>query len=415
MPINVEDIQPGQNDYAGNRILCVFAYNPPDYAVYRTEARVMVHFADRKQQARQQRRDLSKLTSMRGEINGLIDGWHDPGHTARAGDEGPDSPHFSIGKLFGGGPSRSEELYKRAIRYDRRVADAVVTALEGDCKTALRLLAEVKNDIISERTSMARWSYLKLATFLVLAAIVAMTLLARWASPPLDFRAEVMPVWTAVSGGTVGAFFSIAIGLKGRTVLIDLQNRDNTADAILRILIGAVAGGVLMCLLVSGLLANSLINVELLKPDHPDYSELMIFIIGFLGGFSERLVPDFLAQTTLGTKEKTEDRAAQQGPTGGPDRRDGGPDGSGARNMDLGPADSPGAGGQAQDGSAADGSRTAATATDGAAEPDPDAGGTADDAESSEPGQDPSEGAASPDPNGDEGENGESEETTPRP
>lgn len=360
MTVKVENIQPGKADYAGNHILCVFAYSPPDYAVYRTSVRVMVQFADEKRQARKQRAALRDLTSMRGEINGLIDGWHDPGRAqAEEGEES--APRSLADRILWWRPAQREQLYKRAIRYDRRVADAIVTALENDVTTARRLLAEVKNDIISERTSMARWSYLKLATFLVVLGVGAMALLARWGPSAFNLDADVNQVWTAVAGGTIGAFFSIAIGLKGRTVLIDLQNRDNMADAILRILIGAIAGGILLCLLVSGLLANSLINVETLKPGHEDYSELMIFIIGFLGGFSERLVPDFLAQTNIGTKEKTGERSAP--PTPPTDQSAGGGAGGGAgtkvddgeadQTMDLGAAGSAGTGAQAQDGAGA--------------------------------------------------------------
>lgn len=349
MPVSVENIQPNKNDYAGNQILCVFAYNPPDYAVYRTAMRVMVQFADKKEQARRQRTALRDLTSLRGEINGLIDGWHDPGREAQAGESTEPPPPPLKDRILWWRPARREELYKRAIRYDRRVADAVVTALENDLTTARWLLAEVKNDIISERTSIARWSYLKLASFLVVLAVAAMVFLSKWGPAALNFGSDLNQVWTAISGGTIGAFFSIAIGLKGRTVLIDLQNRDNAADAILRILIGAIAGGILLCMLVSGLLANSLIDVARLRPGHADYSELMIFIIGFLGGFSERLVPDFLAQTNIGTKERTGERPASAAPASDP----GADNGSGDQAMDLGAANTAGAGGQALDGSSA--------------------------------------------------------------
>lgn len=376
MQVKVEQIQTNRPDYAGNEVLCVFAYSPPDYAVYRTSARVMVQFADDKKHARKQREALRDITSLRGEINGLIDGWHDPGKAARPGEGHQPAPTSLTDRILWWRPVQREQLYKRAIRYDRRVADAIVTALENDCTTARRLLSEVKNDIISERTSMARWSYLKLASLLVVMAIAAMTVLARWGSPPLNFEKDVNSVWTAVSGGTIGAFFSIAIGLKGRTVLIDLQNRDNMADAILRIVIGAIAGGILLCLLVSGLLANSLINVDNLKPDDPDYSQLMIFIIGFLGGFSERLVPDFLAQTNIGTKEKTGERSTPPAPPALPGGSEGGGGASAdtvvasEQAMDLGAAGSAGAGAQAQDGAATAGHETPAAIPESAVRPD---------------------------------------------
>jgi hypothetical protein len=302
--LRVADIQPGVLDFAGNEIGCVYVYNPPDYAVYRTPARVMVQFADDRKLARQQRARLRDLTWLRGEINGLIDGWH--------------SGRDTSGSWWPGSRRRAEDLYKRAVRYDRRVADAVVTALEDDSPTACRLLAEVKNDVISERESMARWTYLWLAFLLGIGNLaVAGFFGSVWFEKFAGLDLQVRAVWDAVIGGTIGAFFSIAIGLKGKTVLIDLQNRDNYADAILRMLIGSIAGGVLLCLLLSGLVTNTLLKPDNVDPSNKLYSPLLVFVIGFLGGFFERLVPNFLAQTNLGTKEKTGDRPAAPGGSSG--------------------------------------------------------------------------------------------------
>jgi hypothetical protein len=170
---------------------------------------------------------------------------------------------------------------------------------------ALALLAEVKNDIISERVSMARADYLRVALAIALAIIGLMGLFATGALDWIRrFDDEMKPVWTAMSGGTVGAFFSIAIGLKGRTVLINLQNRDNIADAILRILIGAIAGGLIVCLLGSNLVSNT-VKTEQLQWGNARYSDKLVFVLAFLAGFFERLVPDLLAMTSLGTKEGT--------------------------------------------------------------------------------------------------------------
>jgi hypothetical protein len=286
----VEDIRAGCPDYAGICVECVYLYNPPDYAVYRTPARVTVQFADDKGRARVQRQRINCLTPLRGQINGLIDGWRDEGmENSRGGRERR---------------RREAKLRKRAVGYDRRVADAIVTGLQDDVQTARALLAEVKNDIIGERTTMARSFYMWLALVLVVAIIGLMGVLSSALAIRYGpFGAEMTAVWTAVSGGTLGAFFSIAIGLKGRTVLIDLRNTDNASDAILRILIGAIAGGMMLCVLRSGLV-STLLKGETLDPsDNRHYSDLLVFAIGFVAGFFERLVPDVLAQTNLGTTE----------------------------------------------------------------------------------------------------------------
>lgn len=323
----VKDIKAGEVDFAGIPIDCVYLYNPPDYAVYRTPARVTVQFADDKTRARGQRQQLTCLTPLRGQINGLIDGWHDK------------APPEGSGGLFARVRHKTK-LHRRAIRYDRRVADALVTGLQGDGATALALLAEVKNDIISERTSMARTYYMWFALALVAAIIVLMTLLSsEMARPYSPFAPEMVAVWTAVSGGTLGAFFSIAIGLKGRTVLIDLQNADNAADAILRILIGAISGGMMLCLLRSGLV-SSLLKEDTLDPSKGDYSYLLVFVIGFVAGFFERLVPDVLSQTNLGTAEHPIQGTAAGGtPTPPPAPSSARPAPAPAEELDSPPAD----------------------------------------------------------------------------
>ena len=305
--------EPAHRDFVGNEIECVYSYNPPYYAVYRTRTRVMVQFADPEveagEKARRQRQALLPLTALRGQINALIDGWHSAG-------ELPDVEartlawHICRFLSLAWFPCRDKwnrEVRKRAVRYNRRMADGIVTALEEDTATAAAqaLLQEIKNDIISERTSIARIKYLFTAFAVAAGSILLILLLS---SGLVSFSAP-RAIWIAVGGGTAGAFFSIAIGLRGRTILIDLQNRDNIADAVLRILIGAMSGGLLLCLLLSELVHISGLSVvqgttaaatpPAAKP------QLVVFVIGFFAGFFERLVPNLLEKTNLGTQAET--------------------------------------------------------------------------------------------------------------
>src|SRR4249920_3911932 len=85
-------------DAAGVRITSVYVRQAPHYAIYRTDERVMVHFADAEAEAKRQSATLAPLNPLRGDINGLIDGWRS---------------------------SKKARLQARAKRYDRRVADAL--------------------------------------------------------------------------------------------------------------------------------------------------------------------------------------------------------------------------------------------------------------------------------------------------
>ncbi len=55
------------------------------------------------------------------------------------------------------------------------------------------------------------------------------------------FAMPAKPLWLAARAGTVGAWFSVALAIKNRTVLPNLQRRDNYSDACLRIAIGFIA------------------------------------------------------------------------------------------------------------------------------------------------------------------------------
>ena len=289
----VADVRLQKIDFACDPIECVYTYNPPHYAIYRTAKRVMVHFSDDAQEAAEQRRRIAPLAPLRGQISALIDGWHSAKawfhRTVAEGEKHAERREEAKQKA-------QHHLRKRADRYDRRVADAIGLALEGSGETAMALLAEIKNDIISERTSIARIGYF----FAALALATGIWIVALWFTD-LVKEPDVGPVLAlAVVGGTLGAMFSIVIGIRGRTILIDLQNRTNWFDAALRVLVGAVSGAMLLCLLLSGFVDN-LVHMDRIRPQ--SYEPLSVFMIGFLGGFFERLVPDLLTQTNLGTTE----------------------------------------------------------------------------------------------------------------
>ncbi|MCW3845727.1 hypothetical protein OF829_00635 [Sphingomonas sp. LB-2] len=354
----VEDIRRGALDSAGYRIVSVYSYNPPVYAIYRTSERLIVQFSDDAAEAQKQRQRISPLAPMRGQVNALIDGWRKAG-LAKAEAETKaerDEAKFLEDPVNGGwvlrwrGAAQSDANgFKRACEYDRRVADALITVLDcddGDAKaleTAQTLLAQVKNDILAERTAIARINYVRWALMLVGGMILTTTLLA---GPVVRFvhafPPSIWPVWTAIAGGSLGAFFSAAVALKGRTLAIDLQWRENLVDITLRILIGAVAGGVFYALLRSGFVSVKLIDVNTLTPgDHrPPYSDFNVFMTGFLAGFIERLVPQLLNDTNIGTPEP----AGKDTPTSSPPGGGGKGDAEAKGGKDEGKSDDKGAG-----------------------------------------------------------------------
>jgi hypothetical protein len=94
-----------------------------------------------------------------------------------------------------------------------------------------------------------------------------------------------LQMWRGFAAGAVGAFFSIALAIRSRTVLPDLLRTANMMDAVLRVVIGAIGGAVLV-----GLIRAKVIEFPLMSPD----AQLFNLVAGFFAGFSERLVPDLL-------------------------------------------------------------------------------------------------------------------------
>ena len=282
--MNVADLKVGEQDGMCAPVQTIYALNSPNYAVYGTDQRVMVQFADDKDGNAAQRKFLAPLNPARGEINGLIDGWRS-------------KPNQTI-------------LKRKAQRYDRRVGDALIVALEGDVPSASVILGMIKRDILNERIAWARFEYLISAFAIGLAALIAINAGTAATKP----NNEALNLWNAGAAGGIGAFFSIALAIRHRTILPDLQRVSNIMDAVLRMTIGTIAASILMAVIMSGAVDLAVGGAKIGDADGKAW--LAVLIAGFIGGFSERLVPDLLAKASASIDERETARRAQVGGTG---------------------------------------------------------------------------------------------------
>lgn len=297
--IQIADLARGGQDCAASAVLMVYAKKSPDYAVYRTSERVMIQFADDLSRRDEQRKALAQLFPLRGEIEGLIDCW-------RTGTD--DHQYLS----FAGKAKRKA----KAARYERRVADALIVALEGDLTGAGALLSDIKRNILDERVGGARFEYLIMAYVtafvltMIAVAIAWVDVPGRCGLGPMMCFAGAWDLWLGSAAGAFGAFFSIALAIRGRTVLPDLYRTANVMDAALRIVIGTMAGAVLVALIASNFIRFSIGDSE-----PGAYQTIHILVIGFLAGFAERLVPDLLATPD----SKADERPTIRTPEGEPE------------------------------------------------------------------------------------------------
>ncbi|UIK00390.1 DUF4407 domain-containing protein [Rhizobium leguminosarum] len=275
----VASIVVGEKDYTGLPITAVYSKVSNVYAVYCNPERVMVQFADDAELGSKQRLALAHLAPLRGEINGIIDGWRKSQWPWPWSDT------------------------SKAKRYDRRTADAMVVALQGDQMSAEALLRAVKVDLVEERTSIGRSSYIIYATICSILIFSVFALLSRGERIDDKTAFGVLTAedswWLATGIGCLGAMFSIAIGIRDRTIHTDLRTRDNIVDATLRIIIGAISAVVLLALfkskIISFAIGENKFDIAAKGPEMVHFA----FIVAFLAGFSERLVGDYLGTTVL--------------------------------------------------------------------------------------------------------------------
>lgn len=142
---------------------------------------------------------------------------------------------------------------------------------------------------------MARTDYVLFAAASAVAVIVIVFITSPYFSRAFDrlLLSGAGELWLGGGMGATGAWFSIAVGIRSRSILTDLQTRDNRVDAALRILIGAISGAILVALLRSGFVQLSIGGTDIAKAMYG------VMLVGFIAGFSERLVSDFLSQVAI--------------------------------------------------------------------------------------------------------------------
>jgi hypothetical protein len=251
-PIRLRDIRVGNTDGRGLPITHIYATQSDEYSIYQA-GEVMVQFADDAAKAQAQRKSALPVSSARAEVNFLVQG-----------------------------------LPCRDI-CDRQLAYAMQLALDGDLDGAKATVASAKCLVLAKRAARGRFQYLKWSFGTAAVLIVLLSI----ANLFLPVQAPSSNLWMAGAAGLVGAAFSIALAIRNRTVALDTDLLDNVTDGTLRLLIGVISAGVLLLVLGCGILPTLTIGEASIGAGTLT-SWQMVLVIGFLGGFLERLVPDLL-------------------------------------------------------------------------------------------------------------------------
>ena len=185
---------------------------------------------------------------------------------------------------------------------DRQLAYALQLALDDNIDGAKGTVAAAKAFVLGKRAARGRFQYLKWS-YGSAAVLIGLLFVASRFYP---FQEASSDLWLAAKAGLIGAAFSIALAIRGRTVALDTDLLDNVTDGTLRLLIGVISAGVLLLLLGCGILPS--LKIEDANFSASTLTWQMVLVIGFVGGFLERLVPDLL--------EKPNSQTASNGTSG---------------------------------------------------------------------------------------------------
>jgi hypothetical protein len=271
----LKDIQVGSTDSRGFRIARIYAVQSGEYAIYQADE-VMAKFSEDPGKAQAKRKAIDQADEV------MIQFSDDPGkaQAQRKSILPVSSARAVVSALSQGLPCREV--------CDRQLAYALQLALDGDLDAAKETVAAAKAFVLAKRASRGRFQYLK-SSYLAAAVLIGVLFVA---SSLFPLQPASSNLWLAAKAGLIGAAFSIALAIRGRTVALDTDLLDNVTDGILRLLIGVISAGVLLLLFTCGIVPGLKIGDAHFKAGALTWE--MVLVIGFIGGFLERLVPDLL-------------------------------------------------------------------------------------------------------------------------
>jgi len=258
--IRVCDICKHREDIRGEMIDLVF-FKRPQFAIYQSGGKIMVHYADDDALAREQIAKIAELLPLKDRLQYLV--------------QNADRPE----------------------RYHWQIAESLRLGLCGQRDAAKNIMQGAIDDINGTRVRKGRVSYLIatliFVTLIVLAAFLAsIAIHGEWISqiePSHNHTQDFLRLALAVAGGAVGALFSCVWQLRARTVAMDGDIVSNVVDSVTRIVIGMVSAVALLLVIISDLSSRIAPTVF-----DPSLNWKSVLVIGLLAGFVERLVPDLL-------------------------------------------------------------------------------------------------------------------------
>ncbi len=255
----VAEIVSGRRDCRGELIDYVY-FKREQYAIYLSGTQVVVAYSDNNQIADEQIKDASPLLPLRDHLTNII-----------------------------------KDLPKSGTRsnYLAQIAEGLRLSLEEQLEVAKTIIGDAITDALNAQARIGRLVYLKCAgglSFLLAAGLIL------GGGTQIHDDGGVHLLLMATGAGAIGAFLSIAIAIRRRSVAIDGNWQANAMDAAVRVLIGVISAAILFLVLNSGLLTD--LQVGAIKFSGDKVGWQAVLVVGVIAGFLERLVPDLLESST---------------------------------------------------------------------------------------------------------------------
>lgn len=270
----VIDIERNKPDSSGAIVCDIYSKIEGVYAVYRTDERVMIHFADDQELGSQQRQSLADLYVLRGKINSLLGELRDSSFAARKFNDS---------------------------RYVRLMADALVIALQGQVTQAKADLENLHAALASERSSRIRMNYLLIAA-LCTGLLIGLIAIINSGMFAFTFDPIAQAFWYAACVGMVGAFTSVAFAIRSRELDTEKPQLDMFGDAVLRIFVGGITAVMLMALIKIGAFGltiggATITNKPPMRLGNDGWP--LVLIVAFFAGWSQRHLPELFAKASV--------------------------------------------------------------------------------------------------------------------
>jgi len=270
-------------DKLGHKILEIL-WLSPDYAIYLTNRGIYIHFSDDKAKEKKQRILFTKICPELCELRFLTSDM---------------DRRWRLSNLLKR-PSRDESVdhLERSL-FNHNIAQSLMLLMEGNVTDAKAIATEALDMAITRTTNDNTIRYLvwSLAWSVLLSTLVGTLYIFRQ-HVPIDAFPEQSPSFILSSScGILGGLFSIITRVQTFEMKPCQQSNMNKWMALIRILIGLI-GGFSVLLLANNALGGGLTHTRMVDGWQGTA------LIGFLGGFAERMVQTVFQRTSSSLERK---------------------------------------------------------------------------------------------------------------